>query len=213
MNGAGHTLWHAGYIVGPDRANGASPFEYGSDAVVGIATALQIGGQLVEGAVTLLTAGNRYAAMALIRQLVEVEYVGWAFAEDQQRTGDTWLRSSDDERRKMWQPRHLRESSAGRFRGSDYGSHCELGGHPTPKARQLLPDHSDELHEGWIWFELCRHGNSAWDYLASAVEAQDYGSVVLKLPAVASLHAAWKSWQTSDLLLPLADEVQQRLDS
>jgi phage/plasmid primase-like uncharacterized protein len=48
--------------------------------VVGVATVAQISGELGAGAVALLEAGNNYAAAALIRQLVEVEYLASAFA-------------------------------------------------------------------------------------------------------------------------------------
>lgn len=57
-------------------------------------------------------------------------------------------------------PAKLRQAAAGRFRGKDYGYHCELGGHPVPGAAILLGDNtttvelllSDWLgHTGRIW--------------------------------------------------------------
>jgi hypothetical protein len=81
MRAGGRLLWVGGALVGPYRAEGKSPFAFGSDATVGLATVLQIAGELVTGAVTLLEENNRYAAAALLRQLVEVEYLAWAFAE------------------------------------------------------------------------------------------------------------------------------------
>lgn len=47
MRDARQALWHAGYLVGPDRVTGSSPLGFGSDVTVGIATAFQIGGELV----------------------------------------------------------------------------------------------------------------------------------------------------------------------
>jgi hypothetical protein len=79
---AGDSLWVGGSIIGGDRVSGVSPFRFGSDAVVGLATVTQIGGELCSGTISLLDLDNRYAAMALLRQLVEVEYLAWAFAED-----------------------------------------------------------------------------------------------------------------------------------
>lgn len=198
MREAGHLLWHVGYLFGADRAQGDSSFGFGSDLTVGLATALQIGGELTGGATTLLDAQNRYGAIALVRQLVEVEYVAWAFAEDRDRTAVAWLRSSPADRRKFWQPRHLRQSSAGRFRAKDYHRHCELGGHPTPGGQCLLPDHSSALHEGWIWVELCEHGSSAWNYFAAAVAAEGQSEAISKLPSVQRLGPARDAWRAAD---------------
>ena len=79
LRDGGHALWIDGALIGPDRANGESPFGFGSDAVVGLASTLQIAGELMAGASLLFDDGNRFGAAALIRQLVEVEYLAWAF--------------------------------------------------------------------------------------------------------------------------------------
>lgn len=78
----GRLLWVVGDIIGNDRKTGASPFGFGDDRTVGVATVAQIGGALSDAVVSLLKAGNLYAASALIRQLVEVEYLAHAFAND-----------------------------------------------------------------------------------------------------------------------------------
>lgn len=92
---------------------------------------------LVNGATSLIADGNLYAAAALNRQLVEIEYLAWAFENDLEEVG-YWHRSTEDERRKRWQPRHLRQRSRGQFRGKDYALHCEFGGHPTPEGMRNL---------------------------------------------------------------------------
>lgn len=78
----GRVFWLTGCIVGPDGKSGKSPFGFGDDSAVGIATAIQMGGALAGGAVRLLKDGNLYAACALIRQIVEVEYLTSVFALD-----------------------------------------------------------------------------------------------------------------------------------
>src|SRR4051812_19922762 len=88
----GRFLWVGGYMIGGDRVVGRSPFGFGSDTVVGLAIVAQIAGELAAGAALLLEAGNDYSAAALIRQLVEVEYLAWAFAEDEGEAAE-WLRS------------------------------------------------------------------------------------------------------------------------
>jgi hypothetical protein len=163
----GDFLWIKGNLLGPDRALKASPFDFGDDADVGLATVTQIAGELTMGAVALLEQGNLYAAAALIRQLVEIEYLAWAFAEDQEQAKE-WLRSTREERLRFWQPRDLRQRSHGRFRSADYATHCERGGHPTPQAMALLPDHSGrDLPMLW-WLDLAIHAASTWDYLTDA---------------------------------------------
>lgn len=97
----------------------------------------QTAASLVAGATSLLAAGNSYAASALNRQLVEVEYLAWTFGEDEEEAR-SWLRSNKQERLQRWHPRHRRERSAGRFRGSDYDEHCEYGSHPTPDGCRTL---------------------------------------------------------------------------
>lgn len=155
---AGKILWIAGWMIGGDRAGGRSPFGFGSDATVGLATVAQIGGSLVGGIVSLLDADNKYAAFALVRQMVEVEYLAWAFAEDDEEAAN-WMRSTREQRMKMWQPRHLRQRSGGLFRAEDYARHCDFGGHPGPESRSLLPDH-ENIDSRAAWKEVARHGVS-----------------------------------------------------
>lgn len=165
----GRVVRTCGAIVGNDRVSGVSPFQNGSDAVVALGYLAEAAHELLDAAATCLTGGNRYAAAALTRQLVEVEYLLWAFAEDQQEAAG-WLRSTEQERKRYWQPRHIRDRSDGRFRGTDYSSHCELGGHPTPRGlRTLLNDSEAPLVEV-SWAELANHGSSAWRYFVAAVD-------------------------------------------
>ena len=134
----GKLFWVTGSIVGPDRVSGASPFNFGDDSAVGIATVMQIGGELGQGCMQLLEAGNRYSASALVRQLVEVEYLAHAFAVQSERASD-WLRADRQARLKFWSPRELRAKSGGIFLASDYSQHCERGGHPTTKDFRCCP--------------------------------------------------------------------------
>jgi hypothetical protein len=125
------------WLFGGDRRAGSSPFDFGSDATAGLAAVAQTAGELSAGAILLLDSGNLYGAAALIRQLVDVEYLAWAFAEEQDEAA--WLRSTKEERRNMWQPIKLRKRSGDRFRQKDYGYHCGMGGHPTPQVGPKTP--------------------------------------------------------------------------
>jgi hypothetical protein len=194
---SGALLWVGGYLIGPDRKEGASPFGFGNDATVGLATVAQVAGQLAEGIAQLLDSDNRYAACALLRQIVEVEYLAWAFAENQEEAA-AWLRATRENRLRMWQPRHLRDRSAGRFRARDYGHHCELGGHPTPEARVLLPGRDDEVPSAFWWVELATHGLSAWEYLLVGAEHAGYGAELRGVAKRNHLPEAAASWRETD---------------
>lgn len=129
---------------------------------------MQIAGELMAGAIALLRDENRYAAAALVRQLVEVEYLAWAFAEDEEEA-QQWMRSDKAERRKFWQPIRIRERAGGRFRGLDYAEHCGKGGHPSPEGIYLLPDHqAPEASAAFWWCDLAVHGDSVWRCAGSA---------------------------------------------
>jgi len=156
----------------------------------------------MSGAVASLEQENLYAAAALIRQLVEIEYLTWAFAEDHEQA-KAWLRSTRDERLRFWQPRDLRRRSGGRFRSADYARHCERGGHPTPEAMALLPDHSRrDLAILW-WFDLATHGASTWDYLNTAAAEFGRSHEVDPMASRHDLARSIKEWRQSEPLLEL----------
>lgn len=203
---AGELLWVCGYTLGTDRRDGISPFGFGSDATVGLALVIEIAGELFAGAITLLTDGNLYGCAALSRQIVEVEYLTWAFAEDQEEAM-MWLRSTPDERRRMWQPRHLRERAGDRFRAADYHRHCERGGHPTPAAETLLPAHRKELWPGLSWLDLAEHGVSAWRYTMDAADRLGYGDQIRSTSETQGLPGAIAHWEQDDRLRKVAAET------
>lgn len=53
----------------------------------------QIGADLLEAFAALLSGSNHYAGAALLRQVVEVEYLTWAFAYHE-RDAPAWLNST-----------------------------------------------------------------------------------------------------------------------
>jgi len=197
MTKLGQILWAGGWMIGSDRVSGDSPFRFGSDATVGLATVAQVGGELLNGIGVLLPPGNRYAAMALVRQLVEVEYLAWAFAQNHPEAA-TWLRSTRDERVKIWQPRHLRDRSNGRFGKEDYQQHCDRGGHPTPDAVRLLPGHTRRIPIDACWLEAAVHGTSIWHYLTTATLYEGYQRILTDLPEAAAAAESISRWRAAD---------------
>ena len=204
----GKVLWLTGYVVGPDRKSGESPFKFGDDRAVGIATVVQIGGELGTGTIQLLRGGNRYAASALIRQIVEVEYLAHAFAAESDEAAE-WLRAGRKERLAFWSPSKLRKRSANVFLASDYSQHCERGGHPTTEGMSLLPHH-DGLGENYLWVDLAGHLASVWKNVEVLAERLLGGPIPAhwKMPDVA---AALSAWHRADDLYAALGDLARRL--
>lgn len=198
----------AGSLIGPQRANGNSPFENGDDTLVALGYLAQTAASLISAALTVHRDGNLYAAAALNRQLVEVEYLAWAFSDDLDEAS-SWLRTTYDDRKRRWTPRHVRERSAERFRGTDYGAHCEIGGHPTPQGlRAMFRVDNDDLTRELIIAETAQHGTSAWDYLISAIvmRCQEQGMPpegVVPNDAATQVGDAERLWRSTETLMTI----------
>lgn len=109
----------------------------------------------------MLVDGHPYAGAALLRQVVEVEYLAWAFSV-RDKDAQAWLRSDKKERQKFFAPVKLREASGGKFRNKDYGYHCELGGHPTPTSRILFNNRTQTNQ--LLLSDLIGHAEQIWNY-------------------------------------------------
>jgi hypothetical protein len=88
---------------------------------------------------------NRYYAVgAVIRQLIECEYLLALFNEDLD-YAKRWLESTPDEVRESFAPAKMRKLT-GTFSNEEYWGHCSTGGHPAPKgarcSRSSIPDAS-----------------------------------------------------------------------
>jgi hypothetical protein len=123
---------------------------------VSVGLVAQISSELVSGALLLFRDGNQYAASALVRQLIECEYLfrafGLNFAE-----AARWHDANDSER---WDfaPSKLRK--IGGFDRKEYANHCESGRSPAPvgtAANGITPVHG-QAGTGRVGRESCpRH--------------------------------------------------------
>jgi hypothetical protein len=187
----GIALEIAGHVIGPDRVEQTSSFGHGSDEVVGVGLLLQIGQQLVDGSRTLLTAENTYAGAALVRQIVEVEYLAWAF-DTRDLDAQRWLRSDKKDRQAFFSPRKLREAAGGTFRAKDYGYHCELGGHPVPGAKILLHDKGQIAQ--LMLSDMLGHTGRIWDHIVSWSATISHGEIVkAEHGEMLRRYVAWKA--------------------
>jgi hypothetical protein len=184
-------------IIG--RKTGALPDEKLNDEVIAISLLLHIAGQLTAASADLFKDGRYYAAAALLRQLVEVEYLAWAF-ETHDQDAERWLRSSREEREEFFKPAKLRQASQGKFRGKDYGYHCELGGHPVPRAEILFRD--DPTFSQLLLSDLLGHTGRIWDHLLDWAAKNSWAAS----PFVTRREAMWrryKEWKEADQLVRL----------
>ena len=186
---AGQMAHVEGHIVGDGRTAGTSARGNGDDALVGIGVLAQIAADLLDAAGGLLSGTNHYAGAALLRQIVEVEYLTWAFA-NQKRDAADWLNSTREDRRRMFAPAGLRSESDGHFLSADYGHHCEQGGHPVPRAIPLLGN-SDPVHSQLLLVDLLLHGWRTTDNIAGWTKDRDTGPLLTELRAVQEGFAEW----------------------
>lgn len=186
----GDELHLFGHIFGRDRVNGTTPFGNGSDETVAMSVLLRIASQLISACSDLFSDGRNYAAASILRQMVEVEYLAWAFAVGD-RDAERWLRSDEKERQEFFRPAKLRAAADGKFRGKDYGYHCEFGGHPTPKASALLSGQHDiaEL----MMSDLLGHVGNIWNHLVEWAKTHDQECVRKRTYEFATRFNEWHS--------------------
>ena len=201
----------------------ADPVRRRSFVAVGLVA--QISSELVSGALLLFRNGNEYAASALVRQLIECEYLlrafGLNFAE-----AARWHDANDSER---WDftPSKLRK--IGGFDRKEYAVHCESGGHPHPSGRQLmeLPRSMGRLEQAVsgetraldtvraLWLDFTFHCDRTWRALTDLLAAEHarfehVGRTAKSTEAVAETRVAW---QQSDTLGLHAGSVLEALNA
>jgi hypothetical protein len=168
LNDYGRKLYVAGNAIAGGPATVQDPeLKDLLERTIGLACVVQIAGELGVSCAGLLQDSQLYSSFALVRQIVECEYLCRAFSQDQDEARK-WLTSTRAERLRFWSPRHMRQRSQGEFRDKDYAVHCEVGGHPTPRAFGLLRA-SQEIHPDAIWLELTTHLVNVWSHTTRAV--------------------------------------------
>jgi hypothetical protein len=174
------------------------------EAVRAMGAIMQMAGELGLAAARMLSGHEHYAGAALLRQVVEIEYLTWSFKERRLSVTD-WLRSSHDERMKVFSPKQLRANAKGRFLFKDYQDHCEQGGHPVPRGIPLLGG-QDVGAAQLLLVDLLMHCWRTWDqvraWLTSLGSARQLG-----IPAAASdLAHGFKEWGERDPVYALMVE-------
>ena len=168
----------------------------------------QISSELVSGALLLLRNDNEYAASTLIRQLVECEYLLRAFRLDFAEAA-RWHDANDSE---QWDFKPSKLRKIGGFKREEYSHHCESGGHPHPRGRQLLeiPRAMNRLGEAVagesaglditraLWLDFTFHCDRTWRALLDLLAAEHarfehVGRTMKSINEVAESRAAWEN--------------------
>lgn len=143
------------------------------EAVRAIGALLQMAGELGFAAGRMLSGREHYAGAALVRQIVEIEYLTWTFKEGHESV-TAWLTSTHEERMKVFSPKKLRANSKGRFLFKDYQDHCEQGGHPVPRGTSLLGGREVGAAQLML-VDLLLHCWRTWDQVRNWLTVREIG--------------------------------------
>lgn len=177
--------------VGDDLRNVAR--ERANEFAAALALAAAAGAELARGTCVLLEVDNAYAAAALLRQVVEVEYLLWTFGDDVD-DGARWLRADRKELLDRFSPSAMRKRSKGTFRSKEYGMHCATGGHPTPSGASTLLAWRPAVPA--LWADLGQHLEHVWNLLVRASAVVRAPDVID--PQVDTVFDALQSWRVRD---------------
>jgi hypothetical protein len=159
------------------------------------------GASLGAGVQQLIFQNNHYAASALLRQLVEVEFLLWKFAQDCDEIPG-WVNSTREERERNWKPSRIYRDAENDYRQKDYSGHCELGGHPTPVGAEIAAGVRSDIAEASLLCDLINHLRDSWTHILKAIEKVEQRYPHLAPLAadgsVANVEEAVVSWRTRD---------------
>lgn len=179
-------VWAFGLSEGPRRA---------------MAIVAQMGAELAVGASQLYSMERWYAGAALVRQLIEVEYLLFLFVLDPG-APNRWLNASSEEIRLMFSPKEMRARSGGRFRAEEYSAHCEMGGHPRSKGHVLLREHNLLTEHVFVpeiqWVDLAQHIERLWVHYVASVSLHSPKNVYPE--KFRSIGEQLKRWRDADPL-------------
>jgi hypothetical protein len=148
---------------------------------------------------------NRYYAVgAVIRQLIECEYLLTLFNEDLDHAR-RWLESTPDEVRDSFTPAKMRKLT-GTFSNEEYWDHCSTGGHPAPKGTRLL-EKLDPRRQTWPYSaaelatDLGLHLQRTWKAIDTFLVKHHARYQRVRADQRRQAEAAWTQWRDTDPLV------------
>lgn len=189
-----------------------------------VATVVSMAAELAEAAVTMAENRRYYAVGAIIRQLIECEYLLALFNEDLDQAR-VWAESTPDEVRESFTPAKMRKLLAGRFSNEEYWKHCSTGGHPAPKGARLL-EKLDPRRRSWPYqaaelaTDLGLHLHRTWAAVDALLSKHHARYVQVRADQRQQAEEAWTRWRNADPLVaaltgseseaPIADSAAER---
>lgn len=167
-----------------------------------VALVCHIASELVDGIDLMCRRSRAYAAACLLRQLVEAEYIMFLGYNDPDRLVQ-WHDAEEEERRKLFTPSRMRKASNGLFADREYWTHCELGGHPHPKAKILLSGYDLKLEPlASVLPDAVHHVRRLWTSLSLLMSRLDINLAPLDL----KLPSALRAWERTENPIVLAHD-------
>lgn len=169
-----------------------------------VSTVLSMSAELAEAAVTMAARRRSYAVAAVIRQLIECEYLLTLFDQDLDHA-TTWIRSTPAEIRQTFSPAKMRKRT-GNFSSEEYWKHCDAGGHPAPKGARLL-EHFDPAREVWplafaeLIVDLGLHLQRVWQAVDRVLSAHHVRYTTVRAEQRQTANDAWAVWRATDPLV------------
>lgn len=177
----------------------------------GASAVVEMAAELSAGSVTLLDAGLRYAAAALVRQLIEAEYLLRAFVDDIARAAE-WYEASPSQIRRSFMPKTMRP--LGGFSDQEYWTHCDHSGHPSPHGRHLLRFGSHEALAddkrliASSWADLAQHLRRVWAATRSLLGTHHARFNIVRVAEIEAVRQVKDRWARED---PLADPIDLKV--
>lgn len=166
-----------------------------------VLTVVSMSAELAEAAVDMAKKSRYYAVAAVIRQLIECEYLLALFNDDIDHAR-RWRESTPEEIRKSFTPEKLRNLT-GKFSRQEYRNHCSTGGHPAPTGARLL-EKLDPARQTWpysaaeLLIDLGFHLQRIWKALDALLVKHHARYAQVRASQRHQAEDAWSRWREAD---------------
>ncbi|WP_275295720.1 hypothetical protein [Amycolatopsis sp. La24] len=185
--------------VQPDRGEKPDPAK--AVPLWAVATVASMSTELADAAVAMVAKRRYYAVGAVIRQLIECEYLLVLFNEDLDHAR-RWGQSTPAEIRNSFSPKQMR-TLTGKFSNEEYWGHCDTGGHPVPKGARLL-EKLDPMRRSWpisaaeLSIDLGLHLRRIWKTIDSLLVKHHVRYQQVRADQRQLAEEAWVTWRAND---------------
>ncbi|WP_157968498.1 hypothetical protein [Streptomyces geranii] len=187
-----------------------TPDEVSYSAFRAVSTVVCMSTELADAAVAMAEKERYYAVGAVIRQLIECEYLLALFSEDLDHARG-WFESTPEQVRSMFAPTRMRKLT-GKFSNEEYWNHCSTGGHPAPKGIGLL-QMMDPPRKQWpyasaeLLIDLGLHLHRIWKAMDQLLMNHHARYEAVRADQRDQAERAWVTWQEADPVVAVLIEA------